>query len=148
DLACFSEATADQTGRSFPLGATVVAEGVNFSVFSRQASRVELLLFDNVTAVHPARVIELDPRTHRTYHYWHAFVPGVGAGQIYAFRASGPFDPPRGLRFDPLKALLDPYGRAVVVTDDYSRQRASRRGENNATGMRSVVVDTSQYDWE
>ena len=102
--------------------------GVNFSVFSRQASRVDLLLFDDAAATHPARVIELDPRTHRTYHYWHVFVPGIRPGQIYAYRADGPFDPERGLRFDPTKALLDPYGRAVVVPDGYSRHAASRYG--------------------
>ena len=74
----------------------------------------------------PARVIDLDPRTHRTYHYWHVFVPGIGAGQLYAYRAFGPFDPERGLRFDPSKVLLDPYGRAVVVPEAYSRPLASQ----------------------
>ena len=120
------EERAERTGRSFPLGATVTDEGVNFSVFSRQVSRMELLLFDAADALYPARIIELDPRTHRTYHYWHAFVPGICPGQIYAYRADGPFDPQRGLRFDPAKVLLDPYGRAVVVPDEYSRHAASR----------------------
>ena len=148
----FAEFRASQgpvdTGRSFPLGATVLAEGVNFSVFSRQASRLDLLLFDDAASTHPARVIELDPRTHRTYHYWHVFVPGIRPGQIYAYRADGPFDPRRGLRFDPTKALLDPYGRAVVVPDGYSRHAASQYGENNAITMKSVVVDPYAYDWE
>ncbi len=142
------ETTADQTGRSFPLGTTVLGDGVNFSVFSREASRVDLLLFDSPAAAHPARVIELDPRWHRTYHYWHVFVPGIGAGQVYAYRAIGPFDPDRGLRFDPGKALLDPYGRAVVVPDGYSRHIASRPGQNDTIAMKSVVVDLDQYDWE
>jgi len=136
------------TGRSFPLGASVLAGGVNFSVFSRQATRVELLLFDDAAATHPARVIELDPRTHRTYHYWHVFVPGIGAGQLYAYRAFGPFDPAQGLRFDPSKALLDPYGRAVVVPEGYSRQSASLYGQTDVVAMRSVVVDPATYDWE
>ena len=104
-------------GQSFPLGATVLPDGVNFCVFSRQATRIELLLFENAEAATPAHVIDLDPRTHRTYHYWHAFVPGTGAGQVYAYRAFGPFDPGQGLRFDPSKILLDPYGRAVVVPE-------------------------------
>ena len=69
--------------------------------------------------------IALDPRKHRTYHYWHVFVPGIGPGQLYAYRAFGPFDPEQGLRFDPSKALLDPYGRAVVVPEAYSRCRAA-----------------------
>jgi isoamylase len=136
------------TGRSFPQGATVLAEGVNFSVFSRQASRVELLLFDDAAAAHPTRAIELDARTHRTYHYWHVSLPGIRPGQVYAYRADGPFDPEHGLRFDPTKVLLDPYGRAVVAPDGYSRQAASQYGENNAIAMKSVVVDPDLYDWE
>src|ERR1051325_8665781 len=81
------------TGQSFPLGATVVSGGVNFSVFSRQAAQVDLLLFEDAEAVHPTRVMALDPRTHRTYHYWHVFVPGIGPGQLYGYRAFGPFEP-------------------------------------------------------
>jgi isoamylase len=135
-------------GRSFPLGATVLPGGINFSVFSRQATRVELLLFDDAASTQPTRVIDLDPRTHRTYHYWHVFVPGIGSGQLYAYRAFGPFDPGQGLRFDPSKVLLDPYGRAVVVPEGYSRRRASRYGEVDAVAMKSVVVDPAVYDWE
>ena len=131
-----------------PLGATPSLQGVNFSVYSRQATRVDLLLFDDAAATHPSRVIELDPRTHRTYHYWHAFVRSIRPGQMYAYRAHGHFEPERGLRFDPAKALLDPYGRAVVVPDGYSRSTASRYGENNSIAMKSVVVDPDVYDWE
>ena len=147
DPTCFKQPISGQAGRSFPLGATVLTEGVNFSVFSRQATRVDLLLFDDAAPTHPARVIELDARTHRIYHYWHVFVSGIGPGQVYAFRTSGPFVPEHGLRFDPDKVLLDPYGRAVVVPEAYSRPLASRRGDNTTTAMKSVVVDPSQYDW-
>jgi glycogen operon protein len=135
-------------GRSFPLGATVVDGGVNFCVYSRRARGLELLLFDDAAAAEPNRVIRLEAPTHRTYHYWHAFVPGLRPGQVYAYRAAGPFDPARGLRFDPAKALLDPYARAVVVPDAYDRATASRPGENTASSMRSVVVDPDTYDWE
>ena len=76
----------------------------------------------------PSRVIPIDPYVNRTYHYWHLFVPGVQAGQIYGFRAFGPFEPDRGLRFDPSKLLLDPYGRAVVVPKNYSREAARLTG--------------------
>jgi len=147
-VAAGAATAASNRGRSFPLGAIVLGDGVNFSVFSREASRVDLLLFDDPAAAHPARVIELDPRTHRTYHYWHVFVPGIRPGQVYAYRAAGPFDPARGLRFDPGKVLLDPYGRAVIVPDGYSRQAASQYGEHNAIAMKSVVVDPDVYDWE
>jgi glycogen operon protein len=137
-----------EPGSSSPLGATPSGAGVNFSVFSRHARRVELLLFDDVEGSRPARVIVMDPATNRTYHYWHALVPGVKAGQIYGYRAAGPFDPGRGLRFDPEKVLLDPYGRGVVVPRSYRRDAANGPGDNAATAMKSVVVDPPAYDWE
>ena len=136
------------TGNSSPLGATVVNGGVNFSLFSRHATGVELLLFDKPEDAKPARVIGLDPSSNRTYHYWHLFVPGLQPGQIYGYRAQGPFDPAKGMRFDAAKVLLDPYGRGVVVPKDYSRDAASEEGDNAATAMKSVVVDPSAYDWE
>ena len=74
--------------------------------------------------------------------------PAFAPGQVYAYRAAGPFDPARGLRFDPAKVLLDPYARAVVVPEAYDRAAASRPGENTASSMRSVVVDADTYDWE
>ena len=134
--------------RVFRWAPPVCPGGVNFSVFSRRATRIELLLFDSAADAQPTRVIALDPRKHRTYHYWHVSVPGIGAGQLYAYRAFGPFDPEQGLRFDPSKALLDPYGRAVVAPDAYSRCRASRYGERDTIAMKSAVVDPGAYDWE
>jgi len=135
-------------GRSFPLGAALVPGGANFSIFSRSAASIELLFFDHVDDARPSRVIPIDPVFGRTYHYWHVFVQGVQAGQIYGFRAYGPFEPNRGLRFDPSKLLLDPYGRATVVPKNYSREAASLKGDNTATAMKSVVADPRAYDWE
>src|SRR5262249_47183774 len=74
-------AGANITGRSSPLGATVVDGGVNFSLFSRTATGVELLFFDREEDATPSRVVVIDPVTNRTYHYWHVFVPGVRSGQ-------------------------------------------------------------------
>src|SRR5271154_3849318 len=128
-------------GTSSPLGAIVQAGGLNFSVFSKNATLVELLLFDSADATAPARVIPLDPRTHRTYHYWHVFVPGLKPGQIYGFRAHGPFEPERGLRFAGNRVLLDPYGRAVAVPKKYRR-------DDSVVAMKSVVADPGCYDWE
>jgi len=142
------EAEADSPGRSAPLGATVCAGGVNFSVFSRGASGVELLLFNAEDDARPTRVIPLDPAANRTYQYWHVFVAGVLPGQIYGYRAHGPYDPARGTRFNPAKVLLDPYGRAVVVPKSYSRAAACLEGDNTSTAMKSVVADVSEYDWE
>jgi len=135
-------------GRSAPLGATVGIGGVNFSVFAKRAARVELCLFDHVDDAAPARVIALDPRTHRSYHYWHAFVADVAPGQLYAYRAHGVFAPEKGLRFDACKALLDPYARAVAWPAARSRDAAAEPGDNAATALKSVVVDPSTYDWE
>jgi len=130
------------------LGATVINGGVNFSLYSRGAQSVELLLFDHSESAVPSRVITIEPSTQRTYHYWHAFVPEIGAGQIYAYRVHGTSDPAQGLRFDAEKALLDPYGRGVVVPKAYSRAAACFPGDNTAVAMKSVVVDPSDYDWE
>jgi len=134
--------------RSAAPGATVSSAGVNFSVYSRTASAVELLFFDGPDAARPSRTIRLDPDANRTYHYWHIFVPGIEAGQIYAYRAAGPFEPDNGHRFDRGKVLLDPYARAVVVPRGYSRESARREGDNASTAMKSVVVDPQAYDWE
>ena len=73
-----------ETRHTAPLGATLTGEGVNFSVFSKHATRIELLLFDDALDRRPSRVIPLDARQHRTYHYWHIFVPNLAPGQIYA----------------------------------------------------------------
>ena len=140
--------TSPVYGRPAPLGATVISGGTNFSLFSRTATGVELLLFDREDQPSPARTIALDPVKNRTYHYWHAFVPGVKSGQIYGYRVHGPVDPSRGLRFDPSKVLLDPYGRGTVVPEGYSPEHARQPGDNAATAMKSVVVDSSAYDWE
>jgi glycogen operon protein len=141
-------APASNIGRSAPLGATVGCRGVNFSLYSRDASGIELLFFDQEDDALPSRVIPLDPLVNRTYHYWHVFVPGVQAGQLYGYRAHGPVDPLKGTRFDAAKVLLDPYGRGVVVPKNYSRKAAQEKGANSATAMKSVIIDSGAYDWE
>jgi glycogen operon protein len=137
-----------EAGSSYPLGATVSRDGVAFSVFSRGATLVELLLFDHEDASEPSRIITLDSRQHRTYHYWHAFVPGLSPGQLYGYRAHGPFEPARGRRFDMMKLLLDPYGLAVAVPAAYSRTISALPGANLAAAMKSIVADPGRYDWE
>jgi glycogen operon protein len=141
------ESSPATVGTSSPLGATVHPDGVNFSVFSRDASRIELLFFDGKDDDRPSRLIQIASETNRTYHYWHVFVPGAKTGQIYAYRVHGPFDPNSGLRFDPTKVLLDPYGRGVVVPTNYSREAARRPGDNLPSAMKSIVVDPNTYEW-
>jgi isoamylase len=75
-------------------------------------------------------------------------VPEVKPGRLYGYGVEGPFDPSRGMRFDPTKVLLDPYGRAIAVPKNYSREAARLEGDNAPTAMKSVVVNPHAYDWE
>lgn len=136
-----------QPGTCFPLGATVSLDGINFSIFSKAATGMELVLFPS-TDEPDLRVVKLDPAKNRTYFYWHVFVEGLQAGQEYAFRAIGPHEPSEGLRFDSEKLLLDPYGRAVTGWDTYDKKAASAHGDNHRCSLRSVVTNKSSYDWE
>jgi glycogen operon protein len=135
-------------GRPNPLGASVLPDGVNFSVYSRSAEAVQLALYDDVDDAEPRELITLDPHHHRTYHYWHVFIKGLAPGQLYAFRAEGAFDPAGRRCFDHTKTLLDPYGRAVAVPARYSRAAAARPGPNDRFAFKSVVADVDAYDWE
>lgn len=135
-------------GSSYPPGATVLPGGVNFSIFSRSATGIDLLLFEREADARPTRTLEIDPVDNRTYHYWHTFVPGIGTGQIYAFRVHGPDDPAKGYRFDAARVLLDPYGRAVAVPGTYNRRAAASSRVDNSRAMKSVVVDPASYNWE
>ncbi|MBE9109693.1 glycogen debranching protein GlgX [Nodosilinea sp. LEGE 07298] len=135
-------------GQSYPLGATVYAVGVNFCLYSKHATGIDLLLFEADDLAQPSRVITLDPKWNRTFYYWHLFVPGLRSGQIYAYRVHGPFDPAHGHRFDATKVLLDPYARAIVGDDTYDRAAAIGLGDNCATALKGVVVDTRNYDWQ
>ena len=135
-------------GRSYPLGVALNPEGANFCLYSRHATFVELLLFDRPEAVQPTRVIRLDAVQHRTFCYWHVYVPGVKSGQAYGYRVFGPNDPSAGHRFDGTKVLLDPYARAVINGPNYSREAARQPGDNCSHAMKSVVMDQRGYDWE
>ncbi len=96
-------------GVPYPLGATVEKDGVNFSLFSVHAHKVELCLFDGPDGAAETR-IELPERTN---HVWHGFVTGLRPGQLYGYRVHGPYEPENGHRFNPNKLLLDPYARAI-----------------------------------
>ena len=125
-----------------------MADGVNFSVYARGARSVSLLLFDDVGDIEPSRVIALDARRHRSYHYWHALVPGIASGQLYGWRADGPYEPARGMRFDARRTLLDPYGRAVAIPPGYRRDHFRAGGRSDVASCKSAVADLRAYDWE
>ncbi|WP_008317898.1 glycogen debranching protein GlgX [Leptolyngbya sp. PCC 6406] len=137
-----------QPGNSYPLGATISEDGVNFCLYSKYATGIDLLLFDSPDDPYPSHTIHLNPQEHRSFHYWHVLVLGIGVGQVYAYRAAGPYLPEEGLRFDPTKVLLDPYAHAVVGQGNYDRQAACHPGENCPWALRGVVMDSRAYNWE
>jgi glycogen operon protein len=120
-------------GQSFPIGSSLQKDGVNFSLFSKNAFNVDLLLFENANDTEPAQVIKLDPVVNKTYHYWHIFIPELKAGQLYGYRVNGPFLPNFGHRFDSTKTLIDPYAKSVVFSH---------------LCPKSVVCEIKGYDWE
>lgn len=136
------------SGRAYPLGARCVDGGTNFSVWSRTAAQLDLVLFDDVDDARPSDVIALDRVRNRTSYFWHVLVPGVGPGQVYAWRVHGAFGPAAGLRHDASALLLDPYGVAVAVPSGYDRMAGAEPGRDPRTAMKSVVADLSAYDWE
>lgn len=135
-------------GQSFPIGATVNEMGVNFCLFSKNASGVELLLFDNADAVAASHVISLDPRKNKTYHYWHVFINGLKAGQLYGYRVSGLDDPSHGHRFNAEQVLLDPYAKAIAVPKQKKNKSTIKSGNTITPSMKGLVCDFSTYDWE
>jgi glycogen operon protein len=98
-------------GRPYPLGANWDGAGVNFSVFSENASGVELCLF---SAPDGKREIARLPLKEQTHGSWHVYLPEVRPGQLYGYRVYGPYEPANGHRFNPSKLLIDPYARAIA----------------------------------
>ncbi|MEJ2455136.1 MAG: glycogen debranching protein GlgX [Candidatus Thiodiazotropha sp.] len=134
-------------GVRYPPGAKPDADGVNFSAFSRHATRVQLLLFEADNSTMPFQIIELDPEVNRTFFVWHVYVEGLRPGIWYVWRMDGPGDTEHtGHRFDRDKHLLDPWARAVSDRL-WDRKAASHPGDNGHAAMRSLVV-ADDYDWE
>lgn len=135
-------------GNSHPLGATCYPDGVNFSVFSKNARQIDLLLFDNEGDSEPSQVFPLDRQNNRTFYYWHIFLPGIKEGQLYGYRVYGSTNPTPGDMYDENKLLIDPYARAIAGYGNYSRKAAKSPGNNFSNALKSVVVDPHQFDWE
>ena len=137
-----------EPGQVHPLGATPDQHGVNFSVFAKNATAVELLLFDEHDDVEPMQVIPFDPAVNKTFRFWHVYVRGLCPGVHYAYRVDGPTDlSGQGFRYNRNKVLIDPYARGNTNTL-WNRVNACGPEDNLATSMRSVVIDVDDYDWE
>jgi glycogen operon protein len=143
-------------GRPAPLGATWDGQGVNFAVFAEDASAVDLCLFD---AREPEREVACVRLPEVTRHVWHGYVRGVRPGQLYGYRVHGPWQPERGLRFNPAKLLIDPYARALAGSVDWSEPVLGYRmgapdadlvldDRDSARGVPRGVVVEPFFDWE
>ena len=151
-----ADAPRTRPGRPYPLGATWDGGGVNFALFSEHATAVALCFFDERDPGKEVRQIRLEQRTDQV---WHAYVPGIRPGALYAFRVNGPYEPAQGHRFNPAKALLDPYARAIAGSLEWQDALFGYRiGDpaGDATPYdrdsgpylpKSVVVDGT-FDWE
>ena len=142
-------------GKPYPQGATWDGTGVNFSIYSEHATKVELCLFDGVSA--PAT--ETIPLPEVTGFTWHCYLPGIKLGQLYGYRVSGPYDPDRGMRFNPAKVLIDPYAKSISGDVDWKQPVYGYKvGDPNsdlvmdegdsALGVPKSVVTSSHFDWE
>jgi glycogen operon protein len=134
-------------GKPYPSGSKSNVKGVNFSIFSRHAEQVELLLFESADCDEPFQIIPLQKEINRTFFSWHVYVSELPAGTWYTWRMDGP-DHVResGFRFEKDKHLIDPWACAISQKR-WSRKAACQPGDNSRTAMRCVVVDDS-YDWE
>lgn len=143
-------------GHPYPLGATLQEGGVNFAVFSENADKVELCLFDSAEGGKETR-IEL---TERTNYVWHGHVSGIQAGQLYGYRVHGPYLPEHGHRFNPNKLLLDPYAKAIgrplkqwgpelfgYDLDNEALDLSFNEQDSSGTAPLGMVMDPS-FDWD
>jgi glycogen operon protein len=143
-------------GQPFPQGSTWDGEGTNFSLFSENAERVELCLFDEDGAEQRIELADC------TAYQWHAYLPGVGPGQRYGYRVYGPYEPERGMRFNPAKLLIDPYAKAIDGEIDWRAANAlpyvagdpqddtadsAIDSEDDAAAIPASVVIDPSFEW-
>ena len=141
-------------GHPYPLGANWDGAGVNFALFSENATKVELCLFDGADARRETRI----PLREQTHQIWHVYLPEARPGQFYGYRVQGPYEPQLGQRFNPAKLLLDPYAKAIHGTVQWSEALfgysigdpdldLSRSDEDSASGLPKCVVVDPAFSW-
>ena len=142
-------------GKPYPQGATWDGSGVNFALYSEAAAAVELCLFSSKDDRNP-EVVKL---TEQTAFVWHAYLPGVQAGQLYGYRVHGPYEPDKGLRFNAAKLLIDPYATAISGEVNWRApifpyRLGSPAGDteadtrDSAWGMPKCIVGHPHFDWD
>jgi glycogen operon protein len=130
-----------EAGNPLPIGgAHDQGSGVNFVLFSRNATGVRLEFYQNSADSSPSRVIDLDPVRHRTGDVWHVWVRGIPPGQLYGYRVEGPYQPEEGHRFNPHKLLLDPYARALAGVENWDFLAA--RGYDSSSPLTDLTIST------
>jgi isoamylase len=149
-----------RSGFPLPWGARQVADGVNFSIFSRYATQLCLELYARASDATPSRTIHLTPPRHRTGDVWHVWVKGIPSGQLYGYRVDGPYAPREGHRFNARKLLLDPFATAIagsgswdfVPARGYDRSASppdlSPSDSDDASAMPKCVFTHEHFDWE
>ncbi|MDR0290962.1 MAG: glycogen debranching protein GlgX [Treponema sp.] len=148
-------------GKAMPLGATPNGEGVNFAIFSRNATAVTLVLFEDSSHNSHYREIPLDKREYKTGDIWHCCVKGLKAGACYLYRVDGPYQPEHGLRFNRHKAIIDPYAKALTRFEKWDLKKSlsydpksvtsdlSFSKEENLLDLpRGIVIDDNDFDWQ
>jgi len=142
-------------GRSYPLGATWDGEGVNFALFSENATGVELCLFDAHDSPQESHRIPFEERTEQV---WHLYLPEARPGQHYGYRVHGPYEPEAGHRFNSAKLLIDPYAKAIASTVEWSDAMfgyrigdpaadLSKDDRDNAGSVPKCVVIDQAFTW-
>ncbi len=142
-------------GKPYPLGATWDGEGVNFALFSENATAVELCLFEGPDSAKESHRIPVEERTDQI---WHVYLPGLWPSQHYGYRVQGPYDPEAGHRFNPNKLLIDPYAKSVASTIEWSDAMFGYRigdpkadlsfdTRNNACSIPKCVVIDHAFTW-
>jgi isoamylase len=143
-------------GKPYPLGANWDGEGTNFAIYSENAQKVELCLFNE-----PASKTEREriPLKEVTGHVWHCYLSSIGPGQVYGYRFHGPYEPQNGLRFNPTKLLIDPYATAITGKVNWEAPVFSYQighkdadlsldEQDDAWGMPKCVITDPSFDWQ
>lgn len=148
------------SGKPRPFGATVLPGGVNFCVFSKNATKITLELYEGEKDTEPASCVEFDPAVNKTGDVWHAFVPDLKAGALYLYRVEGPFEPDMGHRFDGRQRLFDPYAKCFTndsvfasLPDNYAAPQDKidlklYPPPDLASFPKCVVIDDDDFDWQ